>query len=99
MKKTFFRSLMAVAVIATLLMAGCQKDTSTLRARIGHFGDDAKVYMSGNNSATPTWSNGDTIWIDHANMLPFSFADGSFTGQKHFSLRFYCLCFWCQKSL
>ena len=34
-------------------------------------------------------------------MLPFSFADGPFTGQKLFSLTFYCLCFWChsQKSL
>ena len=73
MKKIFNRSLMVVALITPLLMAGCQKDTSTLRARIGHFGDDNKVYMSGDNYATPTWSNGDTIWIDHANTTDNSY--------------------------
>ena len=62
MKKTFSFSLMAVAFIATLILAGCQKDANILRVRIDNFGGNGKVYMDSN---VPTWNSGDTIWIDH----------------------------------
>ena len=73
MKKTSFLSLMAVAFIATLLFVGCQKDTTTLRARIDNFGGNGKVYMGGQNGNVPTWSLGDTIWIDHGNNADHSY--------------------------
>ena len=73
MNKTIFRSLLAVSLIATLLMAGCQKDYTTLRVRIDNFGGNSKVYMGsvGNSNIRniPMWSQlsgyYDTIWIDH----------------------------------
>ena len=65
MKKTFSFSLMAVAFIATLILAGCQKDANILRVRIDNFGGNGKVYIGGNNLNVPTWNDGDIIWIDH----------------------------------
>lgn len=65
MKKTFSFSLMAVAFIATLILAGCQKDANILRVRIDNFGGNGKVYIGGTNSNVPTWNSGDIIWIDH----------------------------------
>ena len=62
MKKIFSLSLLAVAFIATLLMTGCQKDgITTLRARIGQFGGNGKVYLSG---YVPIWSVGDNLWVN-----------------------------------
>ena len=66
MKKTSFLSLLAVTFMAALFFVGCQKDTTTLRARIDNFGGNSKVYMGGTNFNIPTWSLGDTIWVDHA---------------------------------
>lgn len=65
MKKTSFLSLLAVTFMAALFFVGCQKDTTTLRARIDNFGGNSKVYMGGTNFNIPTWSLGDTIWVDY----------------------------------
>lgn len=61
MKQNMPRSLMAVTFIATLLLAGCQKDTVTLRLRINNFGADGKVYMDGR---LPRWSSTDELWVN-----------------------------------
>lgn len=78
MKKTFSFSLMAVAFIATLILAGCQQDANTLRVRIDNFGGNGKVYMGGDRFNVPTWSSGDTIWIDHGNNSDNSYILNSF---------------------
>ncbi|MBR6991932.1 MAG: hypothetical protein IKH97_06900 [Bacteroidales bacterium] len=67
MKKIIIRSFLTASLITTLLFAGCQKDNTTLRLRIGNFGDNSKVYMGGTNGRTPVWSLNDVIWIDPAN--------------------------------
>lgn len=74
MKKTITRSLLAASIITTLLFAGCQKDNTTLRLRIDHFGGNSKVYMNGN---APVWSTGDIIWIDPANTTDNSYTLGT----------------------
>lgn len=52
--------LLMAATAAAMLMAGCQKDTVTLKARITPFGND-KVTMSG---ATPQWQDGDEVCVN-----------------------------------
>lgn len=78
MKHTFPFSLTAVAFIATLILAGCQKDATTLRIRLDNFGGNSKVYMAGDRLNVPTWSSGDTIWIDHTTNADHSYALNSF---------------------
>ena len=83
MNKTFFRSLLAVSLITTLLMAGCQKDSTTLRVRIDNFGGNSKVYMGGDILNIPMWSQisgqYDTIWINHSYNSDNSFVISEFT--------------------
>lgn len=53
--------LLMAAIAAAMLMAGCQKDTVTIKARIIPFGD-GKVIMNGLN---PQWQNGDKIRVNN----------------------------------
>lgn len=52
---------MAVTFMATLLLAGCQKDSVTLRIRINNFGGNGKVYMDG---YLPRWSSSEAFRIN-----------------------------------
>ena len=90
MNKTFFRSLLAVSLIAILFMAGCQKDYTTLRVRIDNFGGNSKVYMGSINNSNirniPMWSQlsgyYDTIWIDHGYNADHSYILDEFTTRE-----------------
>ena len=55
--------LLMAAIAAAMLMAGCQKDTVTIRARITPFGND-KVTMGGLTGLTPQWQIGDSIRVN-----------------------------------
>lgn len=62
MKKVYFSSLFFAAILTSLLVAGCQKDSKTLRIRMDSFeGPNGKVYMSG---MAPAWSVGDTLMVN-----------------------------------
>lgn len=63
MKKTFYPSLLALTCIATLLLAGCQKDSTTLRLYAANFGGNGKVYMV---DRLPHWAEDDSVWCDDA---------------------------------
>ncbi len=63
MKKTFYPSLLALTCIATLLLAGCQKDSTTLRLYAANFGGNGKVYMV---NRLPHWAEDDAVWCDDA---------------------------------
>ena len=80
MKKTSFLSLLAVTFMAALFFVGCQKDTTTLRARIDNFGGNSKVYMGGTNFNIPTWSLGDTIWVDYTTNTNHSYYLNNISG-------------------
>lgn len=55
-------SLLILAAIVTFLMAGCKKDTTTLKARISPFSNESKVYISG--TSTPRWETGDLVNVN-----------------------------------
>ena len=55
-------SLLILAAIVTFLMAGCKKDTTTLKARISPFSNESKVYISG--TSTPRWESGDLVNVN-----------------------------------
>lgn len=55
-------SLLILAAIVTFLMAGCKKDTTTLKARISPFRNESKVYISG--TSTPRWETGDLVNVN-----------------------------------
>lgn len=55
-------SLLILAAIVTFLMAGCKKDTTTLKARISPFSNESKVYISG--TSTPQWETGDLVNVN-----------------------------------
>lgn len=80
MKKTSFLSLLAVTFMAALFFVCCQKDTTTLRARIDNFGGNSKVYMGGTNFNIPTWSLGDTIWVDYTTNTNHSYLLNDISG-------------------
>lgn len=55
-------SLLILAAIVTFLMAGCKKDTTTLKARISPFSNESKVYIYG--TSTPRWETGDLVNVN-----------------------------------
>ena len=55
-------SLLILAAIVTFLMAGCKKDTTTLKARISPFSTESKVYIYG--TSTPRWETGDLVNVN-----------------------------------
>ena len=55
-------SLLILTAIVTFLMAGCKKDTTTLKARISPFRNESKVYISG--TSTPRWETGDLVNVN-----------------------------------
>lgn len=55
-------SLLILAAIVTFLMAGCKKDTTTLKARISPFSNESKVYIS--ETSTPRWETGDLVNVN-----------------------------------
>lgn len=64
MKKIRFCSIVFAASLFGLIMAGCQKDTNTLRLRMDGFnGPNGKIYM---NQRTPVWNVGDVIRINNS---------------------------------
>lgn len=63
MKKIFCHNLLALTIIATILFAGCQKNSTTLRLHAAHFGGNGKVYI---DDRLPSWSVGDSVWCDDA---------------------------------
>lgn len=63
MKKTFYPRLLVLTCIATLLLAGCQKDSTTLRLYAANFGGNGKVYMV---NRLPHWAEDDAVWCDDA---------------------------------
>ncbi len=54
-------SLLILAAIVTFLMAGCKKDTTTLKARISPFSNESKVYI---DTRTPRWETGDLVNVN-----------------------------------
>ena len=70
--------LLMAATAAAMLMAGCQKDTVTLKARITPFGND-KVTMSG---TMPQWQNGDEVCVNNYEVVaPLSVSGSTATMQ------------------
>lgn len=55
-------SLLILAAIVTFLMAGCKKDTTTLKARISPFSNESKVYIYG--TSTPRWETDDLVNVN-----------------------------------
>ena len=65
MNKSLTRILLLGALISAALFSSCQKDgVVTLRARIGHFGSQDKVFIGGEDNLTPYWRNGDTVIVN-----------------------------------
>lgn len=61
MKRINTCSLLLAASFLAVLVAGCQKDTVTLRARIAGGYGGGKVYM---NTVTPCWNDGDLVSVN-----------------------------------
>lgn len=61
MKTSKLSGLMVAASMLAVLMAGCQKESVTLNARMDRFENDGKVYIDG---MTPRWHVGDKLWLN-----------------------------------
>ncbi|MBR1834047.1 MAG: hypothetical protein IJ785_00840 [Bacteroidales bacterium] len=80
MNKSLTRILLLGALISAALFSACQKDgVVTLRARIGHFGSQDKVFMGGEENLTPFWRNGDTVIVNGA---PYTLAGSTNSGSR-----------------
>jgi len=65
MKRHTTISILASAILLSLFLNGCKRDTTTLRGTISHYGND-KVYMDGN---TPRWHDGDMLKINENDII------------------------------
>ena len=61
MRNNTIQKISAMAGLAALLMAGCQKDNALLRIRFDHFAGDDKVYM---DYITPYLETGDAVCVN-----------------------------------
>lgn len=72
MNKPHSRILLLGALIMIALTTACQKDgVVTLKAKMGRFSNQDKVYIGGQQNRTPYWQNGDTAIV---NGLPYQLA-------------------------
>lgn len=66
MRQNIYTKSLIVFIVSIISFVGCQKDTKTLKVRIDNYNNNAKVYMGGDNSATPMFANGDSMMVNNS---------------------------------